>query len=139
MADSLNKGDLVAAIAGETGLTQTAVAGVLDAFFGVVASTVAKGTKVAIPGLGLLRADRARCAHRPEPGDGCHHPDPRVEEREGLGGQQAQGCGEVTLAPARTRRRTAGFGAFFVSAAWARTRGRSGCENHAVYGIRLER
>ena len=50
MADSLNKGDLVAAIAGETGLTQTAVAGVIDAFFGVVSKSVAKGTKVAIPG-----------------------------------------------------------------------------------------
>lgn len=50
MAESLNKGDLVAAIAAETGLTQTAVASVVDAFFGVVATNVAKGTKVAIPG-----------------------------------------------------------------------------------------
>jgi len=50
MADSLNKSDLVAAIAGETGLTQTAVAGVVDAFFAVVAKNVAKGTKVSIPG-----------------------------------------------------------------------------------------
>ena len=56
MADSLNKGDLVAAIAGETGLTQTAVAGVLDAFFGVVSTSVAKGTKVVSHSVGQLDA-----------------------------------------------------------------------------------
>ncbi|MBO9577255.1 MAG: HU family DNA-binding protein [Microbacteriaceae bacterium] len=50
MAESLNKSELVAAIASETGLTQTAVAGVVDAFFGVVSKTVAGGGKVAIPG-----------------------------------------------------------------------------------------
>ena len=50
MAESLNKSELVAAIAKETGLTQTAVAGVVDAFFPTVATTVGKGGKVAIPG-----------------------------------------------------------------------------------------
>ncbi len=50
MADSLNKSELVAAIAKETGLTQTAVSGVVDAFFTTVSTTVAKGGKVAIPG-----------------------------------------------------------------------------------------
>jgi len=50
MAESLNKSDLVAAIAGETGLTQTAVSGVVDAFFAVVSKNVAKGAKVSIPG-----------------------------------------------------------------------------------------
>jgi len=50
MADTLNKNDLVAAIAAETGQSQTSVAGVVDAFFAVVAKNVGKGTKVAIPG-----------------------------------------------------------------------------------------
>lgn len=50
MADSLNKSELVSAVAAETGQSQAAVSGVLDAFFGVVASSVGKGTKVTIPG-----------------------------------------------------------------------------------------
>jgi len=50
MADTLNKGDLVAAIAADTGMSQTDVAKVVDGFFGVVASNVGKGTKVAVPG-----------------------------------------------------------------------------------------
>ena len=51
MADkSLNKNDLVAAIAAESGQSQAAVSGVVDAFFSVVAKSVGEGTKVAIPG-----------------------------------------------------------------------------------------
>jgi DNA-binding protein HU-beta len=50
MADTLNKTDLVAAIAAESGQSQAAVSGVVDAFFSVVAKSVAGGTKVAIPG-----------------------------------------------------------------------------------------
>ena len=50
MADSLNKQDLVAAIAASTGQSQSAVSGVVDALFATVASTVAAGGKVAIPG-----------------------------------------------------------------------------------------
>lgn len=50
MADTLNKSELVSAIAAETGQSQSAVAGVIDAFFGVVASSVGSGTKVSIPG-----------------------------------------------------------------------------------------
>jgi len=50
MAESLNKSELVDAIAADTGLTKTAVASVVDSFFDVVSKNVAKGTKVAIPG-----------------------------------------------------------------------------------------
>ncbi len=50
MAESLNKGDLVAAIAAEAGLTQKDAGAALDALFAVVSKAVAKGTKVAIPG-----------------------------------------------------------------------------------------
>ena len=50
MADTLNKTDLVAAIAAASGQSQAAVGGVVDAFFDVVAKAVASGTKVAIPG-----------------------------------------------------------------------------------------
>jgi len=50
MAGTLNKGDLVAQVAEETKLPQTAVSGVIDAFFNVVAGAVGSGTKVSIPG-----------------------------------------------------------------------------------------
>lgn len=50
MAGTLNKADLVAAIAAESGESQSTVSGVVDAFFGVVAKSVGEGTKVAIPG-----------------------------------------------------------------------------------------
>jgi len=50
MADTLNKSELVSAIAASTGQSQAAVSGVIDAFFGVVAESVGKGTKVSIPG-----------------------------------------------------------------------------------------
>ncbi len=50
MADTLNKSDLVAAIAAETGESQATVGKVVDAFFGVVAAQVGGGTKVSIPG-----------------------------------------------------------------------------------------
>lgn len=50
MADTLNKSDLVAAIAAETGESQAAVGKVVDAFFSVVASQVGAGKKVSIPG-----------------------------------------------------------------------------------------
>jgi DNA-binding protein HU-beta len=66
MADkSLNKTDLVAAIAAESGQSQAAVAGVVDSFFNVVAKSVADGTKVAIPGwLSFERTNRAARAGR---------------------------------------------------------------------------
>jgi DNA-binding protein HU-beta len=50
MADTLNKTDLVAAIAAESGQSQAAVSGVVDAFFAIVSKNVGNGVKVAIPG-----------------------------------------------------------------------------------------
>ena len=47
---TVNKTELVAAIAAETGQSQATVGGVLDAFFGALASNVAAGTKVSVPG-----------------------------------------------------------------------------------------
>ena len=47
MADSLNKTELVAAVAAESGQSQAAVSSVVDAFFHVIADAVGKGTKVA--------------------------------------------------------------------------------------------
>ena len=49
MADkTVNKTELVAAIATETGQSQAVVGSVLDALFSELASNVAKGTKVDI-------------------------------------------------------------------------------------------
>lgn len=50
MADTLNKTDLVAAIAAASGQSQAVVSGVVDEFFNIVSKSVAVGTKVAIPG-----------------------------------------------------------------------------------------
>ena len=47
---SLNKTELVAKIAAETGESQATVGRVLDGFFNAVSGTVAKGGKVSIPG-----------------------------------------------------------------------------------------
>lgn len=47
---SLNKTELVAKIAAETGQSQASVSNVLDGLFSAVAETVAKGGKVSIPG-----------------------------------------------------------------------------------------
>ena len=63
MADkSLNKTELVAAVAAATGQSQAAVGAVVDAFFATVADTVAKGGKVSIPG--WLAAERTATAAR---------------------------------------------------------------------------
>ena len=61
MADkSLNKTELVAAIAAETGSSQASVSGVVDSLFGILAKSVGEGTKVSIPGwLSVERTHRA--------------------------------------------------------------------------------
>jgi len=51
MADkSLNKADLVAAIAADSGQGQAAVSTVIDSLFAVLAKSLADGAKVSIPG-----------------------------------------------------------------------------------------
>jgi DNA-binding protein HU-beta len=63
MADnSLNKTELVAAVAAASGQSQAAVGSVIDAFFSTVAETVGKGGKVTIPG--WLAAERTETAAR---------------------------------------------------------------------------
>ena len=65
MADTLNKTDLVAAIAAASGQSQAVVSGVVDEFFNVVSKSVASGTKVAIPGwISFERTHRAARAGR---------------------------------------------------------------------------
>jgi len=71
MADkSLNKTELVAALAAATGQSQTVVGGVVDAFFATVAETVAAGGKVTIPGwlAAESTATAARTGRNPQTG-----------------------------------------------------------------------
>jgi DNA-binding protein HU-beta len=72
MADkSLNRTELVAAVAAESGQSQAAVNGVVDALFAVLATSVAEGTKVSIPGwLAVERTHRAaRAGRNPQTGE----------------------------------------------------------------------
>lgn len=72
MADkTVNKTELVAAIAAETGQSQATVSGVLDSLFGQLASNVANGTKVTIPGwISVEQTERAaRTGRNPRTGE----------------------------------------------------------------------
>lgn len=72
MADkSLNRTELVAAIAADTNQSQAAVNGMLDSMFNIVAKNVADGTKVSIPGwLAFERTHRAaRTGRNPSTGE----------------------------------------------------------------------
>jgi DNA-binding protein HU-beta len=72
MADkSLNRTELVAAVAAESGQSQAAVNGVVDALFAVLATSVGEGTKVSIPGwLAVERTHRAaRAGRNPQTGE----------------------------------------------------------------------
>ena len=68
---ALNKGELVAAIAEQTGESQAAVNRVVDAFFDTISKTVAKGGKVTIPGwLSVEKGHRAaRQGRNPQTGE----------------------------------------------------------------------
>ncbi len=67
---ALIKSELVAAIASHTGESQAAVNRIVDAFFETIASTVAKGGKVQIPGwLSVEKGHRAaRVGRNPQTG-----------------------------------------------------------------------
>jgi DNA-binding protein HU-beta len=72
MADkSLNRTELGAAVASESGQSQAAVSGVVDAFFSVVSKSVADGTKVTIPGwIAFEKTHRAaRTGRNPQTGE----------------------------------------------------------------------
>jgi DNA-binding protein HU-beta len=70
MANTLNKDDLVAAVAAHTGESQAAVNRVVDALFETIAKTVAAGDKVTIPGwLSVSKGHRsARTGRNPQTG-----------------------------------------------------------------------
>lgn len=72
MADkSLNRTELVAAVAAASGQSQAAVNSTLDALFNTVAEEVGKGTKITIPGwLAFERTHRAaRAGRNPSTGE----------------------------------------------------------------------
>ena len=72
MADkSLNRTEFVAAVAAESGQSQAAVNGVVDALFAVLATSVGEGTKVSIPGwVSVERTARAaRTGRNPQTGE----------------------------------------------------------------------
>ncbi len=72
MADkSLNRTELVAAIAADSNQSQAAVNGMLDSMFNTIAKNVADGTKVSIPGwLSFERTHRAaRTGRNPSTGE----------------------------------------------------------------------
>jgi DNA-binding protein HU-beta len=67
----LNRTDLVAAVAAESGQSQSAVNGVLDALFSTLAKSVAEGSEVSIPGwLKVEQTSRAaRTGRNPQTGE----------------------------------------------------------------------
>lgn len=72
MADkSLNKTELVVAVAAASGLTQATVNEVLESLFGVLAESVANDVKVTIPGwIAVERTSRAaRTGRNPQTGE----------------------------------------------------------------------
>jgi len=72
MADkSMNRSELVAAVAAESGLSQADVNRVVDGLFSTLSSSLASGTKVSIPGwLSVERTARAaRQGRNPQTGE----------------------------------------------------------------------
>ena len=72
MADkSLNKTELVAAVAAASGQSQASVDGVMTALFATLADSVSNGVKVSIPGwLAVERTHRAaRTGRNPQTGE----------------------------------------------------------------------
>lgn len=71
MADSVNRSDLVSAIAASTGQSQASVNGVLDALLDELAANVSKGAKVTVPGwFSVERTHRAaRAGRNPSTGE----------------------------------------------------------------------
>ncbi len=67
----MNRSDLVAAVAAESGLSQADVNRVVDGLFSVLSDAVGKGTKVSIPGwISVERTARAaRQGRNPQTGE----------------------------------------------------------------------
>lgn len=66
----MNKAEIVARVARESGLTKADVLRVLDGFLEVVSRTLRRGDKVMLVGFGTFHATRhrARAAHNPRTG-----------------------------------------------------------------------
>ncbi|MFT8637864.1 MAG: HU family DNA-binding protein [Pseudoclavibacter sp.] len=73
---TVNRSELVSEIAEQLGATQTSVNGVLDALFTTIASSVADGTKVSIPGWFSAEATTraARTGRNPRTGESIQIP-----------------------------------------------------------------
>lgn len=73
---SLNKTELVAKVAAETGQSQATVNSVLDGLFSAVSETVAAGGKVSIPGWLSFEtvATSARTGRNPQTGESIQIP-----------------------------------------------------------------
>jgi len=73
---SLNKTELVAKIAAETGQSQATVSSVIDGLFAAVSETVGKGGKVSIPGWLSFEtaATAARTGRNPRTGESIKIP-----------------------------------------------------------------
>jgi DNA-binding protein HU-beta len=69
--NTLNRTELVAAVAAESGQSQAAVNGVLDALFSTLSSNVAQGVKVTVPGWITVEqtARAARTGRNPQTGE----------------------------------------------------------------------
>ena len=67
----MNKKELVAAVADSTGMTQAAAAGAVEAVLDAVATGLAAGDAVAVPGFGTfaVRARAARTGRNPRTGE----------------------------------------------------------------------
>jgi DNA-binding protein HU-beta len=77
MADkSLNKTELVAAVAADSGQSQAAVSSVLDALFNKLAESVGNDVKVTVPGwMSVERTSRAaRTGRNPQSGEAIQIP-----------------------------------------------------------------
>lgn len=94
MADkSLNRTELVAAVAAESGQSQVAVNGAVDAIFAVLATSVGEGTKVSISArLAVERTHRSARTGRNPRGRPARPSRSRRATAEGFGRKQAQGC-----------------------------------------------
>ncbi len=73
---SLNKTELVAKIAAETGQSQATVLSIIDGFFHTVSATVAAGGKVTVPGwIAFESAETsARTGRNPQTGESIQIP-----------------------------------------------------------------
>lgn len=76
----MNKQDIVAKIAKDTGMTKTAAAGAVDSLIDGITRTLKKGDSVSFVGFGTFKTSnrKARTARNPQTGDAIRIPKRRV-------------------------------------------------------------